>query len=114
MQSLVLQATMNIPVLIKPQLFILGELNNCVKDSNLPKDAAELLGSRLQEKHLLSAETSFSWHRYREEEFVPLFATESQLVYCRDISGLISTFGVAALITALLIGDCSSIHQRDV
>ncbi len=83
--------------LIEPQLFTQIELKDLVRDLDLPKDVAELLGSRLQEKHLLGAETSFSWYRHREEEFVPFFATDSQLVYCTDISGLISTLGGGSL-----------------
>ena len=40
-----------------------GKLNDLVRDLDLPKEAAELLGSRLQEDHLLAPDTTFSWYR---------------------------------------------------
>ena len=43
------------------------------RDSDLPKEAAELLGSRLQEVHLLFPDTTFSWYRNREDEFLSFF-----------------------------------------
>jgi hypothetical protein len=41
-----------------PQLFTQSELNDVIRDLGLPKEKAELLGSRLKEKNLLAAETS--------------------------------------------------------
>jgi hypothetical protein len=43
-----------------PQLFTQSELNDVIRDLGLPKEKAELLGSRLKEKNLLAAETSNS------------------------------------------------------
>ena len=51
----------------EPQLFTQSELNDLVKDLDLPKDSAELLGSRLKEKNVLAPGTSFSWFRNREK-----------------------------------------------
>ena len=41
-----------------PELFTPRQLNDLVRDFNLPKDASELLGSRLKKKNLLAAGTS--------------------------------------------------------
>jgi hypothetical protein len=38
----------------------LSELNDLVRDLGLPKDSAEVLGSRLKSKNLLSPGASFS------------------------------------------------------
>jgi hypothetical protein len=54
-----------------PQRFSQTELNDLVRDLNLPKESAELLGSRLKSKHLLAPGTHFSWYRYRENQLVP-------------------------------------------
>ena len=40
-----------------PQLFNQFELNDLVRDLDLPKESAELLGSRLKDKNLLSQDT---------------------------------------------------------
>ena len=45
-----------------------AELNNLTRDLNLSKESAQLLGSRLIEKHLLVLGTMFYWHRDRERE----------------------------------------------
>lgn len=43
----------------EPQLFTQNDLNNLVRDLNLMKSNAELLGSRLKEKNLLAENTTF-------------------------------------------------------
>ena len=53
------------------QLFSQSHLNDLTRDLNLPKDAAELLGSRLKERNMLAPGTSFSWYRHREKDFLP-------------------------------------------
>lgn len=78
----------------EPQLFSQQELNDLVRDLGLSKDTAQLLGSRLKNKNLLQPGTSFSWYRHRETVFVPYFAQDENLVYCKDIPGLMGEFGV--------------------
>jgi hypothetical protein len=41
-----------------PQLFTQSELNDVIRDLGLPKEKAEILGSRLKENNLLKAGTS--------------------------------------------------------
>jgi hypothetical protein len=65
-----------------------------VRDLDLPKDCAEILGSRLQSKNLLSPGTSFLWYRNRDKVFIPYFAHNGSLVYCNDICGLICKLDV--------------------
>ena len=101
----------------QPQhLFTQRELNDLVRDLNLPKDSAELLGSRLKEKNLLSPGTSFCWYRHREEEFVPYFSREENLTYCHDIPGLVIALGAAEYIPGewRLFIDSSKISLKGV
>lgn len=73
-----------------PQKCTQEELNNLIKDLNLPKDGAELLASRLKEKNLLSEGTKVTIYRNRDEEFRKYFSRNEELVYCSDIVGLMN------------------------
>jgi len=63
-----------------PKLFTQPELNDLVRDLSLPKEYAEVLGSRLKEKNLLADGTLFYWFRSLEKEYVPFFSEEGDLV----------------------------------
>ena len=73
-----------------------AELNDLTRDLNLFKESAQLLGSRLREKHLLAPGTTFYWYQEREREFRYLFTFDkaSSLVYCYNIAGQIEFFGL--------------------
>ena len=77
-------------------LYSQSELNNLIRDLNLPKQSAEMLASRLQEKHLLKAGTSVSFYRNREEKLRKYFQSDGQLVYCTDVEGLLLAMGLSA------------------
>ena len=55
---------------------------------NLPKQKAELLASRLKEKHLISKNVSVAYYRKRNHKLSTFFSVEAQLCYCNDIDGL--------------------------
>ena len=77
-------------------LYNQSELNDLIRDLNLPKQSAEALASRLQEKHLLEAGTSISFYRNREEKLRKYFQSDGQLVYCTDVEGLLLAMGLSA------------------
>lgn len=77
-----------------PKLFTQGELNDLVRDLNLTKDAAEVLGSRLKSKNLLAPGVAFSWYRHREQEIVSFFKEKDSMVFCHDINSLIGFYGI--------------------
>lgn len=77
-------------------LFSQHELNDLVRDLYLPKQSAELLASRLQEKRLLKHGTSVSFYRNREAELRKYFHSDGQLVYCNDVNGLLLAMGLPA------------------
>ena len=70
------------------------KLNDLVRDLDLPNGLAELLGSRLQEDHLLAPDTTFSWHRNRKDELLSLFEQTETLVHCTDVPKLMKTLGL--------------------
>ncbi|KAL1233254.1 Tyrosine--tRNA ligase [Trichinella pseudospiralis] len=54
-------------------LFTQCELNDLVRDLGFPKVGAEILGSRLQSKHMLAPGITVWMYRKRETEFTPFF-----------------------------------------
>ncbi len=77
-----------------PQLFSQEELNDLVLDLNLPKHSAELLAYLLKEKNLLENGVRITFYRSRHEEFLSFFTKGEELVYCRDVSGLLNKLGI--------------------
>ncbi|GBP33662.1 hypothetical protein EVAR_16698_1 [Eumeta japonica] len=67
-----------------PETFSREELNDLIRDLNLPKDGAELLASRLKHKNLLAPKVTAYFYRNREEEFRKFFTKddENSVVYC--------------------------------
>lgn len=80
----------------QPSLYSQPELNDLIRDLNLPKQSAELLASRLQEKNLLKPDTSVSFYHNREAKLRKYFHSDGQLVYCNDVEGLLLVMGLPA------------------
>jgi hypothetical protein len=72
----------------------LEELNDLVRDLDLPKSKAELLGSRLQQWNLLKENVRISVCHKRHEDLVQFFKMERVLVACTDIDGLMQTLDI--------------------
>ena len=68
------------------------ELNDLVRDLNLPKSKSELLGSRLQQGALLALGTKMTVYLRRSELFFKLFSKNEEIFHCNDIFELIHTF----------------------
>ena len=73
----------------QPKPFNQAELNDHVRNLNLPKASALILGSRLKENRMLSTDTAFAWYKLRENEYIHFFAKEHSLAYCVNVQGLI-------------------------
>ena len=70
-------------------------MNDLVRELDLPKISAELLGSRLKEKNLLAPETKVSFYRYREKGLMEFFKMEENLLFCDNIEKLITAMGTS-------------------
>ena len=57
----------------EPHVITQAELNDLVRDLNLSKRQAELLGSRLQGWNLLIPGTKVTFYRYRQKELIRFF-----------------------------------------
>lgn len=73
----------------KPHLITQADLNDLVRDLDLPKTKAQLLGSRLQQWNLLQKNVKISSFRKRESELLGYFFKDGDLVYCNNIPGLL-------------------------
>lgn len=76
-----------------PQPFSQCELNDLVQDLSLSKTSSELLASRLKEKNLLGEDARITFFRRRHEDYMGYFCQEEDLVYCRDVAGLLVKLG---------------------
>ena len=76
-----------------PKLFTQNALNDLVRDLDLPKNASELLASRLHERKMLAPGTLITVYRNREKDFEQFFKKDGNLLYCVDIPNLITKIG---------------------
>ena len=63
-----------------PKPFNQAELNDLIRDWNLPKASALILGSKLKAKRMLCTDTTFAWYKHCERECIRFFAMEHSLV----------------------------------
>ncbi|KAG1674999.1 Solute carrier family 41 member 2 [Nymphon striatum] len=77
------------------------ELNDVNRDLYFPKQSAELLASRLQEKRRLKPGTSVSFYRNSEAELRKYFHSDGQLIYCNDVEGLHLAMGMPAYYSSI-------------
>ena len=92
----------------EPHLLTQGDLN-IVRDFNLSKKQAELLGSRLKGWNLLRQDIKVCFYRGRHEEFKDLFSQEDGVVFCNDIVPL---WKFLAMKLTQISGACSLILQK--
>jgi len=70
-----------------------GDFNDLVRDLNLPKTEAELLGSRLKGWNLFHQDNEIYFFCNRQKEFKELFSQENDLVFCNDVCFVIDALG---------------------
>jgi len=65
-----------------------GELNELVRNFELRKTKAQLLGSRLQQWKLLEKDVKVSFYRKFQSNTAKCFSIDCDMVYCNDVCGL--------------------------
>ena len=70
------------------------ELNDLIRDLNLPKSKAELLGSRLQQLNLLKENVRIFAYRKMHGDIVRFFKMERGLVACSYTDSLMQTLNI--------------------
>ena len=82
-----------------PQKFNQEELSDLICDLEFSKQSSELLASRLGDKNMLEEETSVTFYRNWEKDFLKYFSEYNhgksrKFVYCSDINGLLTEMGL--------------------
>lgn len=77
-----------------PHLISSTEFNDLVRDLNLPKNKAEILGSRLKQWHLLEDDVKITDQRERHKIFSCFFTQEAGICYCNSVTDLFEEIGI--------------------
>ena len=77
----------------EPHLISESELNDLVRDINVPKVKAELLAFRLKQWNLLQSGINVCSFRTRQQTLGQFFSMKGRLVYCTDVGGIMQEFG---------------------
>jgi len=72
----------------EPHMLTEWGLNDTVRDLNMSKKQAELLGSGLKGWNLLHQDTKVCFYRGRHEEFEDFFYQEDGVMFCNDVCSL--------------------------
>jgi hypothetical protein len=78
----------------EPHFIKQGDLNDLVRDLELPKSKAELLGSRLQQWYLPADGVTVSVSRERQKGLVTFFFMKVDLVACNNVDGLMAAINI--------------------
>ena len=79
----------------QPHILIQEELNDLVRDLELSKSKAELMGSRFKQWNLLEKKkVRISSFCSRHQQLVPFFRKEDDLLFCYDVDGLTNAIGI--------------------
>jgi len=78
----------------QPHILTQDELNDLIRDLELSKSKAELLGSRLKQLKLLEKNVQISSLCSHHQHLVPFFRKEFDLVFCYEVNGLMNVLGI--------------------
>jgi hypothetical protein len=78
----------------QPHILTQDELNDLVRDLELSKNKAELLGSRLKQWNFLKKNVLISSLRSRHQQLVPFLRNEDDLAFYYDVDGVMNARGI--------------------
>ena len=93
MKHLLLKAILKFGITTEPHIINKSELNDLVRDLDLPKVKVELLVSRLKEWNLLQSGVKICSFCTRQQSLAQFFSMKGGLVYCIDVGDIMQEFG---------------------
>ena len=78
----------------EPHFISQNELNDLVRDFELPKTKSELLGSRLQQWNLLADGVRISKYRDRQQQLEPFYFLDGNFVVCPKVHELMAALKI--------------------
>ena len=83
------------PAFESPHKLIQNELNDLVRDLELPKVKADPLTSRIKQWKDLDKSVKIILYRYRQKSLEEFFNLEGNLVACKDVDGLFKALNMS-------------------
>ena len=83
------------PTSESPHKLTQNELNDLVRDLELPKVKAELLASRMKQCKYLDEGMKITLYHYRQKSLEEFFTMEGTLVACKDVDGLFTALNMS-------------------
>lgn len=80
-----------------PHFISSTDFNDLVRDLNLPKSKAEILGSRLKQWNLLEDDVKITDQRERHKIFSSFFTKEAGICYCNSVTDLFEEIGMPCI-----------------
>ena len=74
----------------RPLLINQPRLNDLIRDLDLPKSKAQLLGSRLQQWNLLEKGTKIAFYKKRELGLLNYFSMDDSIAFCNNVASLLA------------------------
>ena len=77
-----------------PVLFDQQNLGDSIRDLSLSKESCEVFASQLKYQNLLQHCTKITFYRAWDKEFVSFFDDRLNVIFCKDILGVLTKLGV--------------------
>lgn len=76
-----------------PKPLTQAELNDWIRDFDLPKETSMMLASRMKDRSFVTKEVKITYYKHREHRFAQFYSKRNNICYCNNINDLFGEFG---------------------